>query len=591
MVLRVLWMMCLIASIRAQPAGSKPYDAEKHQAIRSSGCGKDSPYPLGERVERTKMSVGVLWTFRIHVPKGYDKDTPMPLIFQHPGWGVDAKYEEKHAGITGLADSRGFISVTPQGMNDNKDKAGGPWYSWNVVGSTQSPGQAGPTCTDKTMINGKVANASHPTYCYESCAPCLDRPQCWWTTCDESITPTGTGRDIGGFIPSLYDTLEDELCIDTTREFAAGESNGGMMTYQVGVALGARLAAIVPQFGSFHRGFNMVPLVGLPLLATHGKSDSTVPGNATYKTGWALSDDGYYYTPTSEIFYGNSYSSGWVKANGCSGTPSHYPTKYDGVKGLWCESQGSCTGGDVVRCAYEGGHDYFNVCDCLGWNDEGECNKFDETGHCGPKYNGELVVDFLLRWTKPSHIGRGYSVGEVMGAGHLLEDVVYGRDEQPTPPATLQWQQQTLQADSAGHYGNPDRGCLSDEDVILAGSGRVCAPRIGSSNKTSPPIPKCIIGGVSPLANGCPINANIVANSKAWPVCLAKSNTTGGYDRGEFHCFLVCPCRVGAKGSQQCGDESHRHCPQGARCMSGSLRKRDQGVCAYPMDSVDTLLV
>ncbi len=44
------------------------------------------------------------------------------------------------------------------------------------------------------------------------------------------------------------------LCIDTTREFAAGESNGGIMTYQLGVDLSARLAAIAPQFGSFHRG-------------------------------------------------------------------------------------------------------------------------------------------------------------------------------------------------------------------------------------------------------------------------------------------------------------------------------------------------
>ena len=40
---------------------------------------------------------------------------------------------------------------------------------------------------------------------------------------------------VGGFIPGLYNTLESQLCIDTTREYAAGESNGGIMTYQLGV--------------------------------------------------------------------------------------------------------------------------------------------------------------------------------------------------------------------------------------------------------------------------------------------------------------------------------------------------------------------
>merc|ERR1719401_482543 len=126
------------------------------------------------------------------------------------------------------------------------------------------------------------------------------------------------------------------------------------MTYQLGVDLAHRLAAIAPQFGSFHRGFNMAPPVGVPVLDIHGKSDTTVPANVS------LSGDGYYYTPTREIFGGNAYSKGWKNANGCSGPSRHYPTRYDGIKDLWCVSEGSCVGGDVVRCAYKGGHNWFN---------------------------------------------------------------------------------------------------------------------------------------------------------------------------------------------------------------------------------------
>merc|ERR1719356_232863 len=106
------------------------------------------------------------------------------------------------------------------------------------------------------------------------------------------------------------------------------------MTYQLGADLGARLAAIAPQFGSFARGFNMVPQVGVPVIDLHGKSDTTVPANVS------LSADGYYYTITSEIFYGNAYSKGWVSVNGCSGSAEHYPTNYDNIKELYCVSEG-----------------------------------------------------------------------------------------------------------------------------------------------------------------------------------------------------------------------------------------------------------
>ena len=41
---------------------------------------------------------------------------------QHPGWGMSASSEESGAGITSYAESKKFISVTPQGMNDNTNR-------------------------------------------------------------------------------------------------------------------------------------------------------------------------------------------------------------------------------------------------------------------------------------------------------------------------------------------------------------------------------------------------------------------------------------------------------------------------------------
>lgn len=548
--MRVALLTVFLTSAAAGPQGSTRYDAQTHMPRASSGCGKSSPYTAGSSKDYTATYAGTSWTYRVYVPRVYNKDTPTPVILQHPGWGMSASQEERGAGITDYAESRNFISITPQGANDNPNRWG-PWYSWNAVGTTQSPGPAGATCTSK---------ASDTSNCYTSCPSSCSRnsPQCWWTTCLEEITPSGTGYSpIGGFIPSLLDTLESQLCIDTSREYIAGESNGGMMAYQLGVTLSNRVAAIAPQFGSFHRGFNMAPKSGVPIMSIHGKSDTVVPANTS------LSGDGYYYTTTSNIFNGDSYSSGWKKANGCSGSSTHYKTNYDRVKDLWCVSEGICSGGDVVRCSYTGGHNWFNG---------------------GGKDHGGLVVDFMMQWTKTSHIGRGYSEGETMGPGEILEDITAVDEDETEAIEDPSFQEGVLTQKAKAHYGNPKDGCLPDEDKVVSGIGHTCAPRIGTeSDADSLPTPQCKLGGTHATKNGCPTDAQLVSKSKAWPICLAKGNTTDAYEQGDFHCLLVCPCQSGKTVNGECSAESHAHCPVGAKCVRGELRKRDQGVCTYPL--------
>jgi hypothetical protein len=223
-----------------------------------------------------------------------------------------------------------------------------------------------------------------------------------------------------------------------------------------------------------------------------------------------------------------------------------------------------------VRCIYNGGHNWFNG---------------------GGRFNGGLVTDFLLQWKKASHIGQGYSKGEDASRSTLLEDiVVYDEDavaEDPASSPQPRWSVQALTPVAKGHYGDPTKGCLQDEDVVPVGSGHTCAPRIATEPAmTSPPTPRCKLGGVAPSSNGCPSDANIDGSS-AWPICLAKGNTSDPYDRGDFHCLLVCPCELGMTADGQCGSEAHAHCPAGSRCERGDLRKRDQGICTYPIRTGD----
>lgn len=523
------------------------YNPDTHVPVGSTGCGKPTPYTPGQSVTATGKYNDVNWTWIVYVPKSYDNKKPYPVVIQHPGWCMSADAEEAGAGITLYADDLEFISVTAQGDGDNRNP-GGPWYSWNAAGTAESPGPDGPTCTNA---------AADESYCYDSCT-CPSR-QCDWTTCKDTVTASGVGTNATGFIPSLYNTLESQLCIDTTREFAAGESNGGMQTYQIGVAMAHRLAAIAPQFGSFHNGFAAAPARGLPVIDIHGAHDETIPANHS------LSADGWYYTTTKEIFEGGKYSTGWKAANGCAGPSYHHPTSFDGVDGLWCIEEGNCTGGAVVRCSWDGGHNWFGNT---------------------PSTNGGLVTEFLFKWTEPSHVGYGNTVGEVGSTAQLLDDVVVGQD--PSPMASFDAFDQSLAQAAAGHYGDPDMGCLSDEEVVLVGGGRICAPKIKSTpGESGVHRPQCLVGGVRPVINGCPRDAAVEAESRSWPICLGKANETDAYNTGHFHCLLVCPCTRG----DGCGAEGDAHCPSGATCVRGELRNRAQGVCTYHVKEHPTLVL
>merc|ERR1711924_511121 len=120
--------------------------------------------------------------------------------------------------------------------------------------------------------------------------------------------------------------------------------------------------------------------------------------------------------------------------------------------------------------------------------------------------------------------------------------------------------------------------------VILAGTGRVCAFKVGSSLQTEGteagiPTPHCKLGGVSPqFGNGCPTDANVAKFSTAFPACLASGNSTDPYTEGDFHCLLVCEC-TGL--GNDCGLRAHMQCPKGARCERGQLKNMAQGVCTF----------
>jgi hypothetical protein len=78
-----------------------------------------------------------------------------------------------------------------------------------------------------------------------------------------------------------------------------------------------------------------------------GTNDSAVPIDGS------TSSDGFFYTPMAQV------ASEFAAAQGCSATTSAYPTPADGDDNLTCVQHAGCTtGAEVVRCEWNGAHDY-----------------------------------------------------------------------------------------------------------------------------------------------------------------------------------------------------------------------------------------
>ena len=206
----------------------------------SSGCGKSPAASAGSTTAMTGTFGGIKRKWRVNVPKSYSKNVAAPLVVSTHGWGGNGLMDELGSGLSKTGG--GQITVYPDGMGDNFQV--GFWGSWNAVGSTQSPGPDGQICDPSAD--------KFNTYCYTSCKGCKGSDGCDWTTCTNDITPTGIGtKDVTGFLPQLYDFMEENFCIDVTREYHTGMSNGAMMTYDLMYCL-AHAHAHPPTHPSIH---------------------------------------------------------------------------------------------------------------------------------------------------------------------------------------------------------------------------------------------------------------------------------------------------------------------------------------------------
>lgn len=202
-----------------------------------AGCGgAESPaapanpaaLPEGEGVfGQWVASGGLQRTYALHLPPGYDRSRPYPLLVAFHGASGSHQFAED-MGLHKAADRLGFIVAAPDGV-------GGDW----------ALGCGGCTLADRS------------------------------------------GIDDVRFVETLVSHLAQNASIDRGRTYAVGRSDGATFTYRLGCSL--PFAAIAVVSGTMLGAARCQPPRPVPLVAFHGTADPVIPfsGGAGPATLWA----------------------------------------------------------------------------------------------------------------------------------------------------------------------------------------------------------------------------------------------------------------------------------------------------------------
>ena len=173
---------------------------------------------------------GITRSYTIHIPPGYNSDTPIPLVLSLHGFTSNNAFNMLFTGFNAISDTANFIVVYPQGTLLQGAS------HWNVGGFT-----------------------------------------------------TGSTTDDVGFLETLIDEISSNYNINADRVYSTGFSNGGYMSYHLACQLSTKIAAIASVAGSMTPTVSndCIPQHPTPVLQIHGTTDGTVAYDGT--PGWSAS--------------------------------------------------------------------------------------------------------------------------------------------------------------------------------------------------------------------------------------------------------------------------------------------------------------
>jgi polyhydroxybutyrate depolymerase len=257
-------------------------------------CGKAAPTPTTTPVatptvtvaaatlqpgdsERTLTVNSLERTYLLHIPPGLAADQPVPLVFVFHGLGENGAFISQSSGFNDIADANGFIVVYPNGSGPSSA------LSWNAGGCC---GYAGQNKIDEVALVRQV----------------------------------------------ISDT-ETLVKIDPKRVYAAGFSNGALLSYYLACEMSDTFAAIAPIAGVLQYD-SCQPQQSVSVIHFHGLSDTAVP----YAGGGTIPGTNQAFPPVEQSI------ATWVGLDACAESPQ---VEQSGI--LTHTSYASCQNGTAVE--------------------------------------------------------------------------------------------------------------------------------------------------------------------------------------------------------------------------------------------------
>lgn len=275
-------------------AADEPTATTTAPAVETSspGCDAEAVVEPGT-TDRTMTSGGADRSYQLVIPEGYDGTTPMPVVFGLHALTVDYRIVPTMSGFDDMAPTYDFIGVSPSGLLDG------------------------------TVPYWMAAKTDPPS------------------------------RDLT-YISELLDLLEAELCIDPSRVFSVGMSNGAQMSSLLACQLDDRITAVAPLAGvEWPKTCDGDPV---PVIAFHGDEDPFVNYEGGGLDAARISDmhawkgdvpDGVPIHEGVEAAMAN-----WAAHNGCDPEPIVEDISDEVVRTTWQD----CDADTVLYRIIGGGH-------------------------------------------------------------------------------------------------------------------------------------------------------------------------------------------------------------------------------------------
>lgn len=311
---------------------------------RSPGCEPDHFTALedGWKSVNVTEDLGSLtrW-FWLQVPKsvGEPSDSPAALLLSFHGQFGEANVSASQHSYKELGVLENFVTAFPQGINDHRPGAKDEGTGWNV-------GTAGDNSTCVPELVGEQAS------CYESCFLRNKCGPCNWSGCHDDAV----------FVEVVLKFIADRLCIDLSRVYISGQSNGAMFVHYLTHKLPGTFAAAIPWFGLPLLGHGMGHEYQLfrqaggtrqtAMLQLHGRNDTIIPVEGALAPGQSGVLGGWIYVPLRTL------QNGWAAIHGCNSWPTAVSTPFDGtVVRFACVEYMECSSGRrIMHCLYDGAH-------------------------------------------------------------------------------------------------------------------------------------------------------------------------------------------------------------------------------------------